>query len=58
MKGMLSSSLLNLTQKSLAPCTCGSPVCPFCGGVGAGLNDSITGNIKLDSRYIRSNDYE
>ena len=53
MKGLLYSSLLNMTQKSVANCTDGNPEFPFGGGIGAGLNDSITGNVKLDSKYLK-----
>ena len=40
-------NLLNTTEPSINNCTCGSVVCPFCGGVGAGLNGTLSGNINM-----------
>ena len=40
-------NLLNTTEPSINNCTCGSVVCPFCGGVGAGLNGTLSGNMNM-----------
>ena len=43
------SSLINTTELSINNCVCGSVVCPFCGGIGAGLNGTLSGNINMRS---------
>ncbi|CAL6012535.1 Conserved_hypothetical protein [Hexamita inflata] len=40
-------NLLNTVDSSLNGCVCCCIICPFCGGIGAGLNGTLSGNLNL-----------